>query len=152
MILLVAAVAVIVAALGLWFAGRGSTPEATPTATPSAAATERTGGIAFDGSGGLTGYWRITDQHWTATTVTLSVELFVDSGRLGYEFYAYDNAEARVYDPLPSGTVPQLQPGRLMAGESVHGILTFDVSPREMTLVLASTVNSQQVSGLPLTP
>lgn len=151
MIFLVAAVAVVVAALSLWFVGRG-TPEPTPTPTPSATVAERTGGIAFDGSGGLQGYWRITDQHWTATTVTLSVEMFVDAGRLNYAFYAYDNAEARVYDPLESGTVPQLQPGRLMAGESVHGILTFNASPRDMTLVLASSQTSQQISGLPLKP
>lgn len=124
-----------------------ATPAPTTSGSQPTMTDTRTGGLPFSDGGRTTGYWRITHCVWTDDSVTITVEIDVDSGTLHYEFYAYDNQAGATLQP-DYVTPDALVPGFLGPGQSITGSLTFSVSQRAMTLVLASDDLYTQLSAL----
>lgn len=105
----------------------------------------RTGGIAFD-NGAVTGYWLITKTTWSGDSVTVALEIQVDTGTLFYDFYAYGLDDRSQLSPLYEG--PQaLEPGFAGPGQTVTGTVTFRVPRQSLTLVLSGT-GVNQLSAL----
>jgi hypothetical protein len=114
-----------------------------PTATP---AVRRTGGNEIE-SGGVTGYWKITSTRWSGRVVTLGVEITVDDGILGYEFYAFDDYSAAVLEPQPGVANALDARGFVSPGQTLKGTLTF--RPDEKTaLTIVMSDGTTQLSAL----
>ena len=126
-----------------------ASPQAKPTPTPSqpVATDTRTGGLPFSDGGQVAGYWQITRTAWTSDSVTVTVEIQLDSGTLRYEFYAYDNVAGSTIEPTYDAP-DSLVPGFLGPGQSITGTLTFASTQQAMTLVLASDNAYTQLSAL----
>jgi hypothetical protein len=127
---------------------------ATPTNRPSTyASSQRSGGTGFSGDK-TSGYWRVTKTSWTATSLTVDIELTVDQGRLYYDFYLYpDPAQS---DPQQPPLYPVIGDNQTMTtpaftgpGETAEHHLTFDLSQQAATLVLIGE-DGQQLSAINL--
>ena len=119
--------------------------EATESPTVTSSST-RQGGIVFSNEA-VTGYWKITNTTWQPASVTVVIEITVDSGLLHFQFFAYDSSGHNV-DPIYTAAT-DLEPGFIASGETVIGTLTFPVERQPLTLVMF-TDNEQQLSALPV--
>jgi len=122
-------------------------PTQTAPPRPTSYATDtRTGGTSFADSS-TTGYWKVTNTAWDATSVRLTVEITVDSGTLFYAFYAYASNDLTTVEPTLNST--DLRSGFIGPGDTVTGTLTFQLPRQPMTLIMTSR-NQTQLSALPI--
>ena len=147
----IAGVAVIVVAIIVGLILNAIPEQVEPTQTASARPTSystdsRKGGIAFADTT-TSGYWKITNSVWDGSTVRLNIEITVDSGTLYYDFYAYASNDLTTVDP--SAKPGDLRGGFAGPGETVTGVLTFDVPRQPLTLIMISR-NQTQLSALPV--
>ena len=137
-------VLIVVAVIGAFLLNSLPGPEEKPTNTTAPWPTPtdtRTGGIAFD-NGSVKGYWLITKTAWSSHSVTITVEIQVDSGTLYYDFYAYGLDDRSQNTPTYEG--PQaLEPGFAGPDQVVRGTITFEVPRQDLTLVLAGSFGTQ---------
>ena len=98
---------------------------------------------------GVTGYWRITDTQWNATTVTLNLEVTVDEGILACQFYAFDDVSADALAPLPGGPESLDTTMYVSTGQTLTGSVTFETTRRDLTLIM--TDGDVQLSALAVT-
>ncbi len=126
--------------------GTGPSPSAPPV---SGSATPKPG-MPFESTyAKATGRWEILNTSWQSDRVVLTVRVTLDAGAVGYTFYAYDSAGSKVVDPETTSPEPALKPGRLTAGQTVEGTVSFRLPRGNGTLILADS-NERPLSGLPI--
>jgi hypothetical protein len=143
-LLLVVAVAVV---LTTW-----NSDDPAPTASPAAAtsaAPQRQGGSVI-AQGGVEGYWRVTRTQWGRDSVTVQVQIEVDSGLLSCQFYAFNDAadidlrpRAGRYDALDGVVFAS-------AGQTINGSLTFEIAPTNLTIIMSD--GATQLSAIRVEP
>lgn len=142
-------VGVVVAVLFLRPAPPAPAPAPTPTATQPTAAGP---GMPFTspGASGNEGRWEVLQQSWNGDSLTVRVRISADKGTVTYGFVAFSNAGVSVYDPVDGAPSPQLDTGRLSAGQSTEGYVRIDMPRGPATLIL-TTQAGRQMSALPIT-
>jgi len=144
--LLVVALAAVLVWAGLRPQSGPATPTASGTGQSSADPTPSPNwqGIPYETSGGSgTGYWQVSPAQWNGDTVTVTTTVTSDQGTLRFTFFALDNKETNLYQPV-DGT---LQQGSVSAGQSATGTLTFELPQGDFTLYLA-TSRGVQITAL----
>ncbi|HET9872644.1 MAG TPA: hypothetical protein VFP89_08640 [Propionibacteriaceae bacterium] len=124
-------------------AGPSPSPVVVPSATTAGTSTiEFTGSVGSGRLSVLNHSWDPSGSPATADSfVRLEVELVCTTGEVEYDpvfFQAFD-FRGDLYDVSPDDpAVPQLGIGTLRAGESVRGLLGFELPRGEMTLLMSS--------------
>ncbi|MDR0990958.1 MAG: hypothetical protein LBL92_06335 [Propionibacteriaceae bacterium] len=150
LLILLVALLVVVAGVVIVTTAVGPAEEATESPSSSSAissAPQRSGGSTID-QAGVTGYWRITSTRWGNDSVTVYLEIDVDSGILACEFYAFVDETAEILVPVATTNqsltgVVYVSPGQTLTGE-----LTFRTSRTDLTLIMND--GSVQLSALPI--
>ncbi|MDR1264413.1 MAG: hypothetical protein LBK42_02315 [Propionibacteriaceae bacterium] len=152
LLILIVALLVVVAvavALTVW---NSDDPAATasPTISTSAAAPQRQGGSVI-AQGGVQGYWRVTRTQWGRDSVTVQVQIEVDSGLLSCEFYAFtDAADINLNPRVTSDDDFAFGVVFVSAGQSINLDLTFDTTPTNLTIIMSD--GRTQLSALRVEP
>ncbi len=145
------AVVVVAAVLAVVFLRPQPAPAPQPTAAPSSQPTASGPGMPFSlpNTTGNEGRWQILDQSWDGDQLTVKVRIDVDKGTISYGFVAFSNSGVDVYDPVDGAPAPQLDTGRLSAGESVEGYVRLEIPRGPATLILTTSAG-RQISALPI--
>lgn len=125
-----------------------STPTPTPTPTPTTSYDPNANAIDFDADG-ITGRWEVIDETWHGNAVTLHLTIEVTKGSLRYGFFAFSNTEsAAIYPSAGSGKQPELSSGRITAGNSLDGYVTFLMKTRSGGAIYLTSSNTKSLSAL----
>ena len=150
--LIALAVVVVAAVFAVVFIRPGTS---TPAPSPSASAPTDSAGpgmpFSLPGATNSTGRWEVLSHSWESDeSLVVRVKVTADQGAITYGFVMFSNAGPQVYDPPPGAPAPELDTGRLAAGEVATGYVRFEIPRGDATLIL-TTQAGRQMSALPIT-
>ncbi len=160
---LVVVAVLVIGALALYIGTRSPGPAASSASSSSPASTASarhttpiptvTGNqlsVPFDNTAdGAQGTWRIDKYEWDAQGVTITTTLQVSSGEQKAKFFAISNQDtSSSYDPVDSGVADNIDGRVVRAGETVTGVIRFNLPSDSDTTVFLADWSGTQVTAL----